>query len=59
MNELEELSRWYKDHTNEFKPLVLAAVHNHFEFIHLFEDGNGRVGRLLLNYVLLQMVILQ
>lgn len=54
-NELEELASWYKENSNELKPLVLAAlVHNQFEFIHPFEDGNGRVGRLLLNYVLLR-----
>jgi Fic family protein len=54
-NELEELASWYKENSNELKPIVLAAlVHNQFEFIHPFEDGNGRVGRLLLNYVLLR-----
>jgi Fic family protein len=53
--ELEEMAEWYKETKGDFKPLVLAAlVHNQFEFIHPFEDGNGRVGRLLLNYVLLQ-----
>lgn len=53
--ELEELSEWYRENANVLKPLVLAAlVHNQFEFIHPFEDGNGRVGRLLLNYVLLK-----
>jgi Fic family protein len=55
MSELEELAAWYRDNTDDLKPLVLAAlVHNQFEFIHPFEDGNGRVGRLLLNYVLLR-----
>ena len=29
-------------------------VHNEFEHIHPYQDGNGRVGRLLLNWVLLQ-----
>ena len=54
-SELEELAKWYGENTGELRPLVLAAlVHNQFEFIHPFEDGNGRVGRLLLNYVLLQ-----
>ncbi len=54
-SELEELASWYKENSNELKPLVLAAlVHNQFEFIHPFEDGNGRVGRLLFNYVLLR-----
>lgn len=55
MSELEELAHWYNGNAEGLKPLVLAAlVHNQFEFIHPFEDGNGRVGRLLLNYVLLR-----
>ena len=54
-NELEDMANWYRDNSDELKPLVLAAlVHNQFEYIHPFEDGNGRVGRLLLNYVLLK-----
>ena len=54
-NELGEFINWYNENKTEFKPLVLAAiVHNQFEYIHPFEDGNGRVGRLLLNYILLQ-----
>lgn len=53
--ELEDMAGWYRDNSDELKPLVLAAlIHNQFEYIHPFEDGNGRVGRLLLNYVLLK-----
>lgn len=53
--ELNEFINWYKQNKRLFKPLVLAAiVHNQFEDIHPFQDGNGRVGRLLLNFILLQ-----
>ncbi|NYZ79432.1 Fic family protein [Candidatus Micrarchaeota archaeon] len=49
------LVRWYDKSKNHYPPLVLAAVvHNQFENIHPFQDGNGRVGRLLLNNILLK-----
>ncbi len=52
---LAELVRWYNKNKSSLSPLVLAAVvHNQFENIHPFEDGNGRVGRLLLNNILLK-----
>lgn len=52
---LNELVDWYKHNKNKFKPLVLAAImHNQFEHIHPFQDGNGRVGRLLLNFILIK-----
>ncbi|MCD4739644.1 Fic family protein [archaeon] len=52
---LKELVEWYKKHKKKYPPLVLAAVmHNQFENIHPFQDGNGRVGRLLLNNILLK-----
>ena len=52
---LEKLCEWYEKHKRKYPPLLLAAlVHNQFENIHPFQDGNGRVGRLLLNYVLLK-----
>jgi Fic family protein len=52
---LDDLIVWHKKNRQIFKPLVLATiVHNQFEHIHPFQDGNGRVGRLLLNYILLR-----
>ena len=36
-------------------PMVLAArFHGFFEYLHPFRDGNGRTGRLLSNFILLQ-----
>jgi len=52
---LRELVIWYEKNHKKISPLLLAALtHNQFETIHPFQDGNGRVGRLLLNYVLLR-----
>jgi Fic family protein len=52
---LKTLVNWYKKNKNIYPPLVLAAVvHNQFENIHPFRDGNGRVGRLLLLNILLK-----
>ena len=52
---LKELVEWYNQYKNKYPSLVLASVvHNQFENIHPFVDGNGRVGRLLLNNILLK-----
>ena len=54
-SQLRRLVRWYQSNRGKYPPLVLAAVvHNQFETIHPFQDGNGRVGRLLLIYILIQ-----
>lgn len=55
MYHLKNFVSWYKENKDNFKPLVLAAIlHDQFELIHPFQDGNGRVGRLLLNYILIK-----
>ena len=52
---LLELVKWYSKNKGRYSPLVLAAVvHNQFENIHPHLDGNGRVGRLLLNNILIK-----
>jgi len=52
---LQELVKWYNRNKNKCPALVLAAVvHNQFENIHPFRDGNGRVGRILLNNILIK-----
>ncbi len=52
---LNDFIKWYKENKKKFKPLALAAImHNQFEHIHPFQDGNGRVGRLLLNFILMK-----
>jgi Fic family protein len=51
---MEELVNWYNNE-NELSPEDLAAyLHYRFVRIHPFDDGNGRVARLLMNYVLLK-----
>ncbi|MAH03625.1 cell filamentation protein Fic [Candidatus Pacearchaeota archaeon] len=52
---LKELVDWYNQNKSKYPALILATVvHNQFENIHPFADGNGRVGRLLLNNILIK-----
>ena len=42
-------------HEGKIHPMVLAArFHGFYEYLHPFRDGNGRTGRLLSNFILLQ-----
>ncbi len=52
---LRRLVEWYEKNKIKYPGLVLAAVvHNQFENIHPFADGNGRVGRILQNNILIK-----
>lgn len=52
-NEMARLIRWYSTNKKKFHPIILASYfHTEFEKIHPFVDGNGRVGRLLMNFIL-------
>ncbi len=52
---LKELIKWYEKNKTKYPAILLAAViHNQFENIHPFADGNGRVGRILLNNILIK-----
>jgi Fic family protein len=52
-----ELMEWYKEATvdNLIHPLIFATLfHHQFVAIHPFDDGNGRMARLLMNLLLMQ-----
>lgn len=51
------LVKWYNEEAEKgiFSPLELATLfHYRYIRIHPFEDGNGRVARLLMNFILLR-----
>jgi Fic family protein len=51
---MQDLIHWYHEN-KKIHPLQLAAdFHGRFEHIHPFEDGNGRVGRILILIMLIQ-----
>jgi len=53
--EMQKLTDWYNENITKEHPLLLSALlHYRFVRIHPFDDGNGRVARLLMNYVFLK-----
>jgi Fic family protein len=49
------LLKWYSENKSKLHPVVLSVVFQHkFEKIHPFSDGNGRTGRMIMNFILLQ-----
>ncbi len=50
---LTEFFQWYNKNKNKLHPAELAAIaHLKFVSIHPFGDGNGRVSRLIMNFIL-------
>ncbi len=54
---MHDLIEWYraKKGTSDTNPVILAAeFHYRFIRIHPFDDGNGRIARILMNFILMQ-----
>lgn len=52
---LKEMIDFYYKHKKRYHPFVMAClIHAKFVEIHPFEDGNGRTGRALMNWVLMK-----
>jgi len=52
---MKKTLEWYKENKENVHPVELAAkFHTKFTTIHPFADGNGRIARLLMNYILQQ-----
>jgi len=54
---MQELMAWYEEASNNksVHPIVVAALFHHkFVAIHPFDDGNGRVTRILMNLILMR-----
>lgn len=58
--EMEQFLKWFNDtapekvHAIAFAPVRAAVAHLYFESIHPFEDGNGRIGRVIAEKALSQ-----
>lgn len=54
---MADLMRWYREERSNgaLHPITLAATfHHQFVSIHPFDDGNGRMARILMNLILMQ-----
>ena len=54
----EELNYWIKTYQNISNIYDIAKSHEHFELIHPFGDGNGRIGRLIIAHQCIKLNIL-
>lgn len=54
---MQELIEWFRNEKekSDVNPVILASLfHYRFIRIHPFDDGNGRVARILMNFILMQ-----
>jgi Fic family protein len=52
---IQDLFDWYNAEKNNIHPIEVAArFHHAFVHIHPFDDGNGRISRLMVNYILMR-----
>ena len=57
-SQMNDLMKWFNKKLNEKIPSIasfIAQLHHRFILIHPFDDGNGRIVRLWINYVLLYL----
>ncbi len=55
--QIRDLLDWYEtvEQRDDLHPLLRAAVlHHEFVAIHPFDDGNGRIGRMVMNFALMR-----
>jgi Fic family protein len=54
-SDLDLLLEWHGKNKKKIHPFALATIFHHkFEKIHPFMDGNGRTGRMLMNFILMK-----
>jgi Fic family protein len=52
---MHDLIQWLRAHKEQENPVVLAGLfHYKFITIHPFDDGNGRLARILMNFILMR-----
>jgi Fic family protein len=57
-SEMDNLLKWYKEYESDDPTIVAAWFHHRFTQIHPYQDGNGRLARVLTTLILLQAQLL-
>ncbi len=57
-SEMENLLSWLSDYSSDDPIIVCAWLHHRFTQIHPYQDGNGRVARSLITFILLRSELL-